>query len=144
MASGYASRLSDYRCKGECGLPESRDSSRSVTLKIKRLVELVKDASQVVIITGAGISTAAGIRDFRGPNGVWTKEKEARSQSNGASKKRKRQWISREPAQQPPVVDSFLQARPTLTHRAITKLVLEGVVCFCKLRCFVLFVAYVV
>jgi hypothetical protein len=61
MSSGYASRLSEYKDKGVCGLPEIFDSPRALTLKIKRLVELLNQASHVVVITGAGISTSAGI-----------------------------------------------------------------------------------
>jgi len=35
--------------------------------------QILCDAERVVVFSGAGISTDSGIPDFRGPNGVWTK-----------------------------------------------------------------------
>ncbi|MGH2806784.1 MAG: SIR2 family NAD-dependent protein deacylase [Actinomycetota bacterium] len=37
----------------------------------------LRDARNVMVLTGAGISTESGIPDFRGPNGIWTKDPKA-------------------------------------------------------------------
>jgi len=43
---------------------------------------LLAASSHVVVLTGAGISTDSGIPDFRGPNGLWTRNPEAERASN--------------------------------------------------------------
>ncbi|HEY3810423.1 MAG TPA: Sir2 family NAD-dependent protein deacetylase [Acidimicrobiales bacterium] len=42
-----------------------------------RAGEMVAAARRITVLTGAGISTDSGIPDFRGPQGVWTKNPEA-------------------------------------------------------------------
>src|SRR3989454_5713104 len=42
----------------------------------------VREAQRIVTLTGAGISTDSGIPDFRGPQGVWTRNPLAEKMSN--------------------------------------------------------------
>jgi NAD-dependent deacetylase len=45
--------------------------------EVGRAGALIRRSDRIVVLTGAGISTDSGIPDFRGPNGVWTKNPEA-------------------------------------------------------------------
>lgn len=47
---------------------------RHTDTDIGELAEAIAAAHAVTVLTGAGISTESGIPDFRGPNGVWTKD----------------------------------------------------------------------
>jgi mono-ADP-ribosyltransferase sirtuin 6 len=143
MSASYAERLSEYPNKGLCGLPENYDTERSLSSKIVRLAQLMSQSSYTVALTGAGISTAAGIPDFRGPNGIWTKEQRRRqTQKKSEKRKRKRgveesnnsdddasdafeqqQQLKNEGQQKTSAITDFFTAKPTLTHRALAHLI---------------------
>ena len=44
---------------------------------IERAARYIVESSYAIALTGAGMSTESGIPDFRGPQGVWTKNPEA-------------------------------------------------------------------
>jgi NAD-dependent deacetylase len=49
----------------------------SLEAAIGQARELIDHSEQIVVLTGAGISTDSGIPDFRGPQGLWTRNPEA-------------------------------------------------------------------
>jgi NAD-dependent deacetylase len=79
--------------------------------------QLLGAAERVVVLTGAGISTDSGIRDFRGPHGLWTKDPAAERLSTldtylSSSEVRQRSWRGL-------VASKALQARPNAAHRLL-------------------------
>lgn len=91
---------------------------------VERVQDLVAAADRIVVLTGAGISTDAGIPDFRGPNGLWTKNPKAEQMSNI------RFYVSdpevRQLAWQARLTSAAWEARPTLGHTAIAALKQRG------------------
>jgi hypothetical protein len=53
---------------------EHVEDKETLDTKVQMLLSWWRDASSVVVYTGAGISTAAGLPDYRGPQGVWTRK----------------------------------------------------------------------
>ena len=67
--------------------------------QLDRLAALLRDAHQIVVLTGAGISTESGIPDFRGPQGIWTKDPKAERKCDDPALRRGRRPPPRRLAQ---------------------------------------------
>ena len=70
------------------------------TQPIDEIPKWINDAQRIVILTGAGISTESGIPDFRGPQGLWTRDPEAEKLSDiryylAEPRIRKKAWLAR-------------------------------------------------
>ncbi len=81
-------------------------------------------AARVVVLTGAGISTESGIPDFRGPQGLWTKNPKAEKLSNIHSymadpEVRKASWQAR-------LEHTAWNAKPNAGHLALAALEKRG------------------
>ncbi len=91
---------------------------------IDDVAERLARAARVVVFTGAGISTDSGIPDFRGPNGLWTKNPLAEKTSTlsyylGDPEVRKVAWEGR-------AATFDGRAAPNDGHRAITRIQSAG------------------
>jgi NAD-dependent deacetylase len=99
-------------------------SSPLATPDLPDIAGWLRAARSVVVLTGAGISTESGIPDFRGPNGVWTRDPKAEKLSNiryymTDPEVRVASWQAR-------LVHPAWTAEPNAGHRALAELERKG------------------
>ncbi len=87
---------------------------------VRELTRWIDECDRITVLTGAGISTDSGIPDFRGPNGIWTKNPEAEKASNiqnfiSDPKVRKASWRDR-------LDNRAWSADPNDGHKALVQL----------------------
>ena len=87
-------------------------------------VAVVGEASRVVVMSGAGISTESGIPDFRGPNGLWTRNPGSERMSSLQAYRddpavRRQSWQAR-------LAHPVWDAEPNAAHRAVVELEKAG------------------
>jgi NAD-dependent deacetylase len=94
------------------------------TVELAEIAAWVRDAGNVMALTGAGISTDSGIADFRGPNGVWTRNPEAEKTATlqyymSDPEIRRRSWQNR-------LTSPLWHAEPNAAHHALVDLERKG------------------
>ncbi|MHB8263263.1 MAG: SIR2 family NAD-dependent protein deacylase [Acidimicrobiales bacterium] len=91
---------------------------------IGKVRDILAGSSGVVVLTGAGISTDSGVPDFRGPEGLWTRDPDAEKLSDirfyiADAGIRRRAWQER-------LHSSVWQAAPNEGHKALVTLEAQG------------------
>ena len=85
----------------------------------QELSQYINEAKNIVIFTGAGISTESGIPDFRGPQGVWKTNTPIYFQDFiGSEEVRKDSWKRKFSGQ-----DIIKKAKPNIGHLAVAEVI---------------------
>ena len=96
---------------------------------IAKAAEQLLKSRHAIALTGAGMSTESGIPDFRGPNGIWTKNPEAEKQAYESyykfQKNPRQYWIERMTGAS--LLGDLINASPNPGHFALAALEKTGI-----------------
>jgi NAD-dependent deacetylase len=88
----------------------------------RRLVARLQASQRILVVSGAGVSTASGIPDFRGPGGVWTRRRPVHYDEFLASESARTEYWEYKLE----TWEIYQHARPNVLHHAIVALERAG------------------
>ena len=103
---------------------EWHDSDLTVLDEAVRIASLLRNSAYAIAFTGAGISTSAGIGDFRGKDGMWTEMNRAASKAKKETEHTQENVEEITPKVEEEEEDGicYEDLRPTYAHEALVKL----------------------
>ena len=84
----------------------------------EQAISLIRKSNHIVALSGAGISTEAGIPDFRGPGGMWENADLLEQLSASGFRQNPEGFYSASV----PLFSTISRAEPTLAHRLLVRL----------------------
>lgn len=91
-------------------------------IALERARELVAECSSAAAFTGAGVSTASGVPDFRSPGGIWSRYRPVPFPEFVADPEaRRRYWLYKKETYR-----DFAEARPNAAHHALARMERSG------------------
>ena len=109
---------------------EHHEDRDTLLRNVSTLRDMLRSSRRTVFYTGAGVSTSAGVGDYRGPSGAWTQRRiEELRRSEDPGERKELALLLAEQAKEAkkaakPVCS--LDAVPAFCHRAIAQLIQNG------------------
>ncbi len=97
-------------------------TNSKAVVALERARELMAECGSAAAFTGAGVSTASGVPDFRSPGGIWSRYKPVPFQEFVLDPEaRRRYWVYKKETYR-----DFADARPNPAHHALARMESAG------------------
>jgi NAD-dependent SIR2 family protein deacetylase len=115
-------------------IAEYREDDDTFEQKMMQLADMVRQSKYTVFFTGAGMSTSAGVGDYRGPSGAWTQRRinELKRSDNPADRQELKKLLDEQEKEQAKASKKvpMTDAQPTMSHMMQSTLIHCGLAHF--------------